>query len=110
MIAQEFALQYPERVRKLILGCTACGGPKVVRANDEVNRVLMARGNMTLEEGIEAMVPYIYDSGTPRARIEKTLPSGGGRTRQQRVTSGSCRASSVGNPIVGSRRFQPQPW
>jgi 3-oxoadipate enol-lactonase len=73
MIAQEFALQYPERVRRLILGCTACGGPKVVRGDDEVNRVLMARGNMTLEEGIEAMVPYIYDSGTPRARIEEDL-------------------------------------
>src|SRR6202008_593015 len=26
MIAQEFALQYPERVRSLILGCTAAGG------------------------------------------------------------------------------------
>jgi pimeloyl-ACP methyl ester carboxylesterase len=73
MIAQEFALQYPERVRRLILGCTACGGPKVVRADDEVNRVLMARGNMTIDEGIEAMVPYIYDSGTPRARIEEDL-------------------------------------
>jgi 3-oxoadipate enol-lactonase len=73
MIAQEFALQYPERVRRLILGCTACGGPNVVRADDEVNRVVMARGKMTLEEGIEAMVPYIYDSGTPRARIEEDL-------------------------------------
>src|SRR6476659_3223043 len=28
MIAQEFALQYPDRVSKLVLGCTACGGPK----------------------------------------------------------------------------------
>jgi len=73
MIAQEFALQYPERVRKLILGCTACGGPKVVRAEPEVNQVLMMRGNMTVEEGIEAAVPYIYDAGTPRARIDEDL-------------------------------------
>ena len=73
MIAQEFAIQYPERVRKLILGCTACGGPKVVRATDEVNRAVMARGNMTVEEGIQAMVPYIYDPGTPRARIDEDL-------------------------------------
>ena len=73
MIAQEFALQYPQRVRKLILGCTAPGGPKAVRAEPEVNRVLMARGTMTVEEGIEAMVPYIYDSATPRARIEEDL-------------------------------------
>src|SRR5579872_164663 len=73
MIAQEFALQYPGRVRKLILGCTACGGPKVMRATDDVNRVLMARGRMTVEEGINAMVPYIYDAGTPRDRIEEDL-------------------------------------
>jgi 3-oxoadipate enol-lactonase len=32
MIAQEFALQYPKRVRSLILGCTAAGGPTAVRA------------------------------------------------------------------------------
>jgi 3-oxoadipate enol-lactonase len=30
MIAQEFALQYPNRVRSLILGCTAAGGPHAV--------------------------------------------------------------------------------
>ncbi len=73
MIAQEFAIQYPDRVRKLILGCTACGGPKVVRAEPEVNQVLMMRGNMTVEEGIQAGVPYIYDPGTPRARIDEDL-------------------------------------
>ena len=73
MIAQEFALQYPQRVRKLILGCTAPGGPKAVRAEAEVNQALMARATMTIEEGIEVMVPFIYDSGTPRARIDDDL-------------------------------------
>ena len=73
MIAQEFAIQYPQRVRKLMLGCTACGGPNVVRPEREVNQVLMMRGDMTMEEGIEAAVPYIYDVNTPRARIEEDL-------------------------------------
>ena len=73
MIAQEFALQYPRRVRKLILGCTACGGPKAVRAEPEVNQVLMMRGSMTMEEGTEAAVPFIYDTGTPRTRIDEDL-------------------------------------
>ena len=73
MIAQEFALQYPARVQKLILGCTACGGPKAVRAEPEVNQVLMMRGNMTMDEGIEAALPYIYDADTPRPRIDEDL-------------------------------------
>lgn len=73
MIAQEFALQYPARVAKLILGCTACGGPKAVRAEPEVNALLMNRSKMPQEEAIQAGVPYIYDAGTPADRIEEDL-------------------------------------
>ena len=73
MIAQQFALDYPDRVNKLILGCTASGGPSAVRAKDEVMKVLMARATMTPDEGAEAMVPYIYDASTPRARIDEDL-------------------------------------
>src|SRR5215472_9043093 len=50
MIAQEFALQYPQRVRSLVLGCTASGGPTAVRADGEATQMLMARGSMTGEE------------------------------------------------------------
>ncbi len=73
MIAQQFALDYPDRVNKLILGCTASGGPHAVRASDEVIKILMTRASMTAEEGIEAMVPHIYDSSTSRARIDEDL-------------------------------------
>lgn len=73
MIAQEFALQYPSRVRKLILGCTSCGGPHAVKAEPEVNSVLFNRANMAKEEAIRAFIPYIYDSETPRDRIEDDL-------------------------------------
>jgi 3-oxoadipate enol-lactonase len=73
MIAQEFALQYPSRVRSLILGCTAAGGPSAIRAEPEVTQFLMSRGQMTQEEAAEAAVPIIYDSGTPRARIDEDL-------------------------------------
>ena len=72
MIAQEFALQYPERVRSLILGCTAAGGPTAVRAEKKVNDVLMARG-LTPEEAARAMRPFIYDSSTPLERIEEDM-------------------------------------
>jgi pimeloyl-ACP methyl ester carboxylesterase len=73
MIAQEFALRYPARVNRLILGCTACGGSHAVSAKPPVLQVLMARATMTAEEGAEAMVPYIYDASTPRERIDEDL-------------------------------------
>ena len=73
MIAQELTLQHPERVRSLILGCTAAGGPTAVAAEAEAGKMLMARGVMTPEEAAEAAVPFIYDAATPRARIDEDL-------------------------------------
>jgi len=73
MIAQEFALQYPKRVRSLILGCTASGGPHVVKAEPEVNQLLMSRGNLSPEEAAGAAVPFIYDSATSRELIGEDL-------------------------------------
>jgi len=72
MIAQEFALTYPKRVRSLILGCTAAGGPTAVQAEPQVLEVLTRRG-MSLEEYAGAINPYIYDMGTPRERVEEDM-------------------------------------
>ena len=72
MIAQEFALQYARRVRSLILGCTASGGPTAVHAEAEVNKVLMSR-DLSPEQMAQAMRPYVYDSATPVERIEEDL-------------------------------------
>src|SRR5580700_671642 len=47
MIAQELALQYPSRVRSLILGCTTAGGPAAVRAEPAAIQMLMTRGKMS---------------------------------------------------------------
>jgi pimeloyl-ACP methyl ester carboxylesterase len=73
MIAQEFALQCPKRVRSLILGCTAAGGPTAVRAEPEATQMLMTRDKMSPERAAEAAVPFIYDSATPRERIDEDL-------------------------------------
>ena len=72
MIAQEFALQYPARVRSLVLACTAPGGPETQQPGPEVAQVLMSTG-LSPEERARAIVPFIYDSGTPRERIDEDL-------------------------------------
>jgi 3-oxoadipate enol-lactonase len=72
MIAQEFAIQYPKRVRSLILGCTAPGGPHSVRAEPQVIEILMRQG-VTPEEAARAINPFIYDAGTPQSRIDEDV-------------------------------------
>jgi pimeloyl-ACP methyl ester carboxylesterase len=73
MIAQEFALQYPDRVRSLILGSTTAGVPNSVRASPEVTRRLLEREQSTPNEAAEAAIPFIYDPGTSRERIDEDL-------------------------------------
>jgi 3-oxoadipate enol-lactonase len=72
MIAQEFALQYPQRVRSLILGCTAPSGPNAVQAEREVIQLLFAP-RTTPEEVAKAINPYIYDADTPEGRKDEDL-------------------------------------
>ncbi|HYM23655.1 MAG TPA: alpha/beta fold hydrolase [Vicinamibacterales bacterium] len=71
MIAQELTLRHPARVRRLILGCTSCGGREAVRAEPEVIAALNARSTLPREQAMWSMAPYIYDESTPRARIEE---------------------------------------
>jgi 3-oxoadipate enol-lactonase len=73
MIAQELTLMHPHRVRKLVLGCTHCGGPQSVRADPEVYRALSPLTLLSRERRIAAIVPFIYDASTPRDRIERDL-------------------------------------
>jgi 3-oxoadipate enol-lactonase len=70
MIAQELALSEPARVRKLVLGCTQCGGPRAVRPDREVRRVFL-RPLLSKEKRMEAFTPFLYDPQTPRERIEQ---------------------------------------
>ncbi|HEX8090881.1 MAG TPA: alpha/beta fold hydrolase [Blastocatellia bacterium] len=91
MIAQEFALQYPTRVKSLVLGCTTCGGPEAAAAEPEVISALSARATMSVEEAIRLMAPYVYDAATPSERLEedfeirrRTYPSSEGYLAQLR--------------------------
>ena len=71
IIAQEFVLQYPERVHGLILGGTACDGLQAIRADPEASKLLVMRPQMTMDEALEASVSILYDAGTLRAKIEE---------------------------------------
>lgn len=73
MIAQEFALAYPEKTRSLILTVTNCGGQATVHARPEVYFALQGRGVNTPEDAFWATAPYIYDKGTPRERLAEDL-------------------------------------
>ena len=73
MIAQEFALQYPERVQSLILGCTAAGGPSAKRAEAAALEMLKASSQMSREQAAEAAIPFIYDPATPRGLIDEDI-------------------------------------
>jgi len=73
MIAQELALQYPNRVRSLILGCTSPGGENAVRAAPDVQSVIASLMSMSPKEGSEALVPILHAAETPRSRIDEDL-------------------------------------
>jgi pimeloyl-ACP methyl ester carboxylesterase len=58
MIAQEFALTYPKRLKNLILGCTSCGGKKAIQPAPEATAFLMALATLPPEEKYQRMVPW----------------------------------------------------
>ena len=73
MIAQEFALHYPQRVRSLILACTSPGGLHAHSPAPDVILALMARPTMSPEKAREVFIPILYDVSTPRERIDEDM-------------------------------------
>lgn len=73
MIAQELALQYPERVKALILGCTACG-PLLRAAWPRLGRSPGVRWfSLTGAERERSLIRFLYADGTCPARIEEDI-------------------------------------
>jgi pimeloyl-ACP methyl ester carboxylesterase len=66
MVAQEFALMYPERVAALVLGATTAGGPGTILARPEPLGFFVRAGAMGPEEAEWAAVPYNYAEATRR--------------------------------------------
>jgi pimeloyl-ACP methyl ester carboxylesterase len=62
MIAQEFAISYPHRLKSLILGCTHCGGTNMVLPSDEAQSFLLgpAMAKLSAEERARKTVPWMW--------------------------------------------------
>jgi 3-oxoadipate enol-lactonase len=63
MIAQHFALSYPEKVSSLILGCTTCGGQHSIIPDAEAMSALFDMERMqrlTPEEGMRELLPFLF--------------------------------------------------
>jgi len=61
MIAQELALNYPERVEKLVLCSTSCGGERAVPASEETINSMMSAGSApSAEERAKGVVPLCF--------------------------------------------------
>jgi len=63
MIAQHFALNYPQRVISLILGCTTCGGIHMIQPEPESMAALFdfeRLKKMTHEEVTRQAMPFCY--------------------------------------------------
>jgi 3-oxoadipate enol-lactonase len=70
MIAQEIACTYPDRVRRLVLMCTNCGGKEQVLAGPEVFAALsMPREELSDEEIAKASLGLLF----PKEYIESNL-------------------------------------
>ncbi len=62
MIAQEFALNYPERLNNLILGCTSYGGTKAVPVTAEsVAFVVGLPKLLSVEDKAHAWIPWLLN-------------------------------------------------
>ncbi len=62
MIAQEFALNHPGRLRSLILGCTTCGGAKGIPPTGEALAFLMSpeMAKLSVEERARQVPPWLW--------------------------------------------------
>ncbi len=64
MIAQEFALRHPQKVRSLVLGCTMCGGEYATVGEPEVIETLLelvrGMGRTDPQMWVERMLPIVF--------------------------------------------------
>jgi pimeloyl-ACP methyl ester carboxylesterase len=83
IVAQEFALGYPDRVRTLTLCCTHPAGEEAKWPPPEVMAMLQTRTEMEPEAAMRAAIDIAYAPGTPAEIIDADI-----RLRLEIPTSG----------------------
>ena len=74
MIAQELALRHAQQVRRLVLGCTSCGGPQARLASLAVFAQFLASQNMPHAAALRQQWPVLVSAAfraTPQAVLER---------------------------------------
>ncbi|MFM7705834.1 MAG: alpha/beta fold hydrolase, partial [Rubrivivax sp.] len=71
MVSQQFAIDFPQRVRSLSLIGTHPGGLWAVQAETHVRQLLFAKATMSAEASLRAMRPHTYARRTPDALFEE---------------------------------------
>ena len=71
MIAQEFAVSQPKRLRSLTLMATNCGSLHSVLAQREVWQLLFNKSRVSVEEALAQMRPHTYAASTEASLIEE---------------------------------------
>jgi len=71
MIAQQFAIEFPQRLRSLTLLGTHPGGMWAVQASARVRQLLFDKAHMAAEESLRQMRPHTYGRSTPDALFEE---------------------------------------
>jgi pimeloyl-ACP methyl ester carboxylesterase len=71
MIAQQFAVDYPTRLRSLTLIGTHPGSPWAIQAAGPVLRLLFNKAHMSAEESLRQMRPHTYGPRTSDSLFEE---------------------------------------
>jgi len=71
IIAQEFALRHPQRLRCLVLGCTTFGGPNSVLPTPQAAALLSGMPNLPQEQAVERVLELFYSTRYRREHVEE---------------------------------------
>jgi pimeloyl-ACP methyl ester carboxylesterase len=107
MIAQELALRWPERVDRLVLGCTHCGVAHAARPDREAGRAF-AMETDDWAERIRALAPFAFSAGVDGDRLARFVEKKAGDVQDPEGYRGQLGAALAHDtydrlPEIGSR-------